>query len=473
MILEKKEPHHIFLLFSIIVGILMVVMTPPMCTPDENAHFLNAYSISRGDLFPEEIDGQIGRYIPQSVMDFTSKYNGKYNGKLDLKYSFSEFYFDSWLINENNSEVFYQSTLTTINPIGYTFSAIGIAFGNFFMNIFGDNYNIPYNMLIFGRIFNLIFYISCTYQALKITPVFKRSMMILALMPMSIFLGASISYDAILIPSSFLLFATSLKLLISDDNYRITKSDIVTVLVSAFFLGGIKLAYIPFLILLLAIPIYKFGNMKKYIKLASITGVTCILAFLIPYILMRVSLNGYSIPTPQNEILQKEYVFSSLLVFPKILINTFRSYKVFYLNSFFGNLGQLDTNFPVPVIVLFYLTFIYVIVIEACNINNIKLKAKLLIIISAIISIFGIFYKMYIGWTSLDNILGVGADTVSGVQGRYFIPMFLFLCLPFANSIFNKIKINSKLNNSIDLVSKINVLICSLLTIFIIIVRYW
>lgn len=474
MNLEIKETHNFFALIAIIVGILLVVITPPMGTPDENAHFMNAYSISCGDVFPELVDGQVGRYVPAAIINFTNEYNGKLSGKLDEKYSFSDFYFDSWLTGESMDPVFYATSLTTINPIGYIFSSMGMAIGSILTKIFfNSTYILPYNLLLFSRISNLIFYIFCCYMAIKITPYFKRTMMMVALMPSAIYAGASVSYDAVLIPVSMILFAVALKILCSEEDYIVNKEDAFFVMFCTFILTGIKLAYLPFIILVLAIPIKKFGSFKKYIFLVLATLCVFIITFFIPKILLNQAIDWYKFPVAENEILQQEYIFSNIWMFPKIIWNTIRNSKIFYLNGFFGNLGQLDINFPVPFVVLFYVILFLTAVVEASIIIGINLRARILPIISFFISIIGMFYMTYIGWTSLDWVAGVGADTVSGIQGRYFIPMFIFICLPIANTLLNKVKMKSVILDIINMKSKLAVLCYSSLTILMVYSRYW
>lgn len=474
MVFENKEPHQIFLLLGIIVGALLIFITPPLCTPDENAHFLNAYSISQGNVFPDMNDGKVGKYISKNVEGYIRKYNNRFTSKLDEKYSFKEQYFNSWLTNQDSSEIFFESTLTRINPIGYIFSAFGMAVYSVIIRLFMNaSYLTPYNILVFGRIFNLIFYIICIYHAIKTTPFFKRTMMMISLMPMSIFLGASISYDAVLIPVSMLLFSVSLKIICADKEYRISSKDIIMVFTSSFLLGGIKLAYLPLMLVLLAIPIYKFGDRKRYIKLIAITAGIGLLAFLIPNILLKISLKGYDIPTSMNAILQKQYLLDSPMRFIKIFFNSFKVYRTYYTVSFFGNLGQLDTNFPLVLVIIFILCLLFVSIIEGSRTLNINRYIKWLSATAVIISTIGMFYFLYINWTSLDNILGVGATTVSGVQGRYFIPLYLFALIPFSQSVLCKIKFGEKLSGYAVKTSNIIVLLYSFFTVFIVYNRYW
>ena len=238
---------------------LLVFLTPPMAVPDEATHFLNAYAVSKGHFFADMKDGQIGVEIPRAYGDFINKYESVAQD-FNHRQSFSEYYYDSWLMKDL-SEVIFIPANRTLNPIGYLISGLGIAIGN----VLCMNFNLPYNLFLFGRIFNLSFYIFIIYWAIKITPNFKRTMIVAALMPMSIFLAASFSYDAVIIPICFLLFAYLLKLHRLPENTQITNYDIAVILVIAFFIAGVKQAYLPLLLTLFAIPTRRFGSKKDII----------------------------------------------------------------------------------------------------------------------------------------------------------------------------------------------------------------
>lgn len=471
MIFDKWKPQRIFLVLGLVVGVLLTVITPPMGTPDESSHFINAYSISRGDIFPEVVDGNIGRYVSQGVLDFRNVNSGKLDGKLEEKYTFTEFYYNSWLLGAPTNDVFYGMAQAIISPLGYAFSAFGMAVGSFLLKGI-DQYALPYNLLLFGRFFNLAFYIICTFFAIKTTPYFKNTMTILGLMPMSIYLGASINYDAIVIPICMLLFAIILKILCSDEGYIISKKDIIVVFASIFLLLGIKLAYAPFLLIFLAIPIKKFGTKKRYIILITSTIAIAIIA-MIPTLIINGIASDYISPYAPYVSDQKEYVMSHLLELPHILFNTLQLFDVFYIASFFGKLGQLDINFPLPIIALFYIALGYVTLVDACNAKNVNWKARVFSLGAGVICILGIFFAMYLNWTSFPGIGGIGVDYVTGVQGRYFIPMFLFLCIPFFNSLLEKVKFKGKILVCSEMTMQVTVVICSILTIFTVYSRFW
>jgi uncharacterized membrane protein len=346
-----------------------------------------------------------------------------------------------------------------------------MALGGFIIQLFSAKVLLPYNLLLFGRIFNLMFYIIVTYYAIKITPKFKRSMVLLSLMPMSIFLAASLSYDAVIIPVSFLLFAYAMKLITSPAEYIITKKDIMAVMFIAFFLGGVKAAYLPFLLILLAVPRLRFGTIKRYLVCIGIVTVTALAAYAIPAVCNQIATKTAVVDT-KYIVQQKEYLSAHAFQFPFIILNTFKKFGVFYLGGFFGILGCLDTNFPIPVLIIFYLVLIFVMLMDSFDAGYVMKSAKLLSTAALVICVLGLMHYMYINWTS--QVAGIGVDYVTGVQGRYYIPVALFVFILFSNSLMQKHK---KLRQIFD--KKANCItffapaVLGLLTVTTVLLRFW
>lgn len=467
----KARLENIFVIIAVVVGFLLVFLTPPLAVPDENAHFINAYAVSRLDFFANVENGQVGIRMPQAVADFINSNLEKFSLPRESKQTFTKYYFDSWLMVDMGPQTFYATSMRTINPVGYLVSGIGMMIGGLLCQSFA----LPYNLLLFGRIFNLMFYIAVIYYSIKLTPCFKRTMLMLSLMPMSIFLAASLSYDAILIPVSFLLFAYSARILKTDDSYVITKKEILIILFIAFFLGGIKLAYLPFMLVLLAIPRKKFGSLKRYVLCIAAVGFVAIVAYFVPALINQMKLSGIIMESEKYVAQQKYYLASHLGQIPSIIAHTFIRWRVFYLTGFFGILGWLDTNFPVPILVSFYIVLAGVLLIDMIELERFPWRAKVLSFAGSIISLCGILYMMYIGWTSLPGVVGVGADYVSGIQGRYFIPMVLFVFVLFGCGIATRLSKLRRLriNNTATSIAIMTTVLCGLFTVASVCLRFW
>jgi hypothetical protein len=64
--LAAISPLRVLLIGSLLFGLMMIVATPPLRGPDETAHFLRAYGIAQGDFIPANRDeqGRKGIFLP-------------------------------------------------------------------------------------------------------------------------------------------------------------------------------------------------------------------------------------------------------------------------------------------------------------------------------------------------------------------------------------------------------------------------
>ncbi len=462
-----------FLVITLVSGLLIMFFTPPMCSPDENAHFLNAYAVSRGDLFPEIVDGTPGRFVEGRVLTFVQNYLARFTGNLSDKYSFSEQYFNSYLQNTNTEPVFYGNGLNTINPIAYLPAGFSMMIFRFFGSLVSSDLGaLPYNLLIYGRLGNLLFFSFVMYYAIRNTRHFRKLFILMAMIPITLFLGASVNYDALLIPVTFLFISTAFNLITDPVEKKLTKNDIFCILFCTFFLVGIKLAYATLLLILLAIPRKKYGSTKRMIQcIAAVCAVGVIAQ--IPTVVNKVICSDMT-PAPYITE-QTEYVKTHLWELPGVFINTFRMNKGYYLRSFFGALGQLDTNVPFPFEVVFYLLLFVVSLFEICTTKlwNQQWK-RLLPFAAALISFIGLFIYMYLTWTPIPGIAdGVGSNYISGVQGRYLIE----LIIPFISVLcFGGLADNKYVNKAEKVIDRIIyawTAVCGLITPLIVFIRYW
>lgn len=474
--MEEQKLKQIFAWIVAISGFILVFLTPPLAVPDENAHFINAYCTSRLNLLPDvhPEDGTIGKYLPQYIATFVQKYKANYSGKLDEGYSFQENYFDSWLpVSQQDREVvFWQSKLVKVNAWAYVASGFGMRIMSIICNITGGGFDNAYNLLIAGRMANLLFYILVGYWALSITPCLKKTMMLLMSMPISIFLAASVSYDAVLIPVSMLLFAELMKLFVEEQD-KITGKDIFTVGFCTLFLTSVKMAYAPFLVLLILVSVKKFKTIKQYIKAIGIVVGMGIIGFVIPKLFSLFAMKDAVSVENANIVLQKKYLMQHLYMLPRIILNTFEKYKNFYVSGFVAKLGNLDTNFPIIYVGLFAIVLCIITIYECCNVQKINWTVRLGAVIAVCIIIIGINIAMYITWTPLvEEPCG---DFVSGTQGRYFIPIFCFAFIPIFNNLWGKVPkvINEKTACYIENATIFFSVVNSILTILYILLRYW
>ncbi|MBR2784474.1 MAG: DUF2142 domain-containing protein [Clostridia bacterium] len=80
---------------------------------------------------------------------------------------------------------------------------------------------------------------------------------------------------------------------------------------------------------------------------------------------------------------------------------------------------------------------LYLLSSEKQDVEKIEKKTRIVLFVIAFLLIGVVYSAMYLNWTN------IGADTIDGLQPRYFTPAILCLALAFSNSII-KIDVNNK-----------------------------
>ena len=78
------QPAFLFFLLSMLTGVAVLAIVPPLRAPDENAHLLRAYGISQGDIIPAQSDeqGRRGIFLPSRLhADFSFFENAREDTK--------------------------------------------------------------------------------------------------------------------------------------------------------------------------------------------------------------------------------------------------------------------------------------------------------------------------------------------------------------------------------------------------------
>lgn len=457
----------LFAVMAAVFGILIIYLTPPECSPDEATHFIHSYSVASGKFFPEVENGVMGRWLPKHINDFLiDNDSAKLDRQYEQKYSYKDMMENREYIEKSKEKVFVGvNTATGVSLISYIISGSGILL----LKILGGQFASAYNLLIIGKLANLIFYGIVIYFALKITPYCKNIMFMIALMPMSIFLGASLNYDSILIASSLYYFAVLMKILFSKEDYQVTTGDIISVCFVTFWLVGIKQMYAPLLVLLLVVPIKKFRDKKQYFTAIGSVVLTGVIAYL-PTIIVNTTLSGLKGWNDQAEMEQKQYVLNNIFNFVLVILRTFKELGSSFIHSFIGCLGNLDTPFLIPVILVFLFLLLCVSVFDISKVEKTPVLLRIGSIILIILILFASCYVIYVGWTSIDHI---GYPIIIGIQGRYFIPLFIFGTMIFSNNLLVGTKWLSFLEVEVDCLVKTVMVVMNILTILLLLLRYY
>ncbi len=427
----KLSEQKIYIYLAIIFGLLFVFITPPFQSPDEDSHFKKAYLASKGVLYPTVKDEKCGNDLPIDMIDYI-KEKLHYIGDRYKKYQYTEFVTDQYGTMNHEKKAFNVYSTAQVLFVAYIPASLGIMASKFCAILFGmQNVSVPY-MLYFARVFSLIVSIFIVYHAIKITPVLKKTMMVVALMPMSLYLMGMVTYDSIIISLSLLAVAYILRLIYDKKIKEVRKKDILIIIALGFMLFNYKVVYSTLFILLLFIPKEKFSSMKKKIIDFIIIGCSILLLtiiFKIPILLLPKVVEGSETLVSS----QLHFVLNHLFRFIHILYRNIVDQRATQLTGMVGMFGLVDTFLPLPVI-FFYLGLLIFMALTENSDDKYRITnwMKISLLFAVSLTIIGTFSAMYISWT--PKIFGkIGTYDLTGVQGRYFIPILFPTLLLLAN----------------------------------------
>lgn len=409
----KKKIEDIFVVVAFFFGLASIMLIPPFQSPDESSHYQRAYSVSKGQLYYSVVDNKKGIYIEDELTNYISSFE-RFDGHVDEKFSYGDMYFGQEMPKSPTSKTHkYFSTIET-SFIAYLSSSLGIIVSKVFrLGVFHQSTTYIYS-LYFARLFDLLLYIGLMYFAIKKTPILKKSMFTIGLLPMSVMLASSCSYDGLIIGSACLLFSHIMSLLY--DSRKLSFKDILFFVIFGFFVFFIKYTYILLLTLLIFVPVDRFKNKKdKILKIGIIFGIIFLL-----YILFNIPnyINNVDGGSANEQI---KFIISNPFKYIVILFKSMYVKFGIQLSWILGGFGNLDTHFPG---FIYFIMFIYLLALFLfdASIKNIKISKKLklwnfLVLLGIIV---GIYTALYIIWTPVGNKI------IEGVQGRYFIPIIIF-----------------------------------------------
>ena len=429
--MKNFKPEKVFAVLALTFGILFVFLTPPFQSPDEDSHFKKAYLVSKGNLYPTVENKMLGNYLPKEMLEYINEKLG-YIGDRDRKYTYSEAVDDQVYYMDHNNKVFNSYSTASTSFVAYIPPAIGIAISR----VLGTGASTTY-MLYFARICSLIFSIFLIYHAIKITPILKKTMTVIALMPMSIFLMSMVTYDNIVISFSLFTAAYILRMIYDDKIKKIDKKSIIILILLGFILFNYKMIYSSIFILLLFVPKEKFGSLKNKIISFIIIG-SSIIALTMLFKMPMLFLPEVSNNSGKLTSMQTSFVKNNLGKYLVILFKNIYGQKSYQITSMVGTFGLIDTYLPSPII------FFYVGLLVSMGLtehiddkHKVKISLKLSMLFIVVLSVIAIYTVMYISWT--PQVTGkIGTSDISGVQGRYFIPLLFPALILLSNKKLGK-----------------------------------
>jgi uncharacterized membrane protein len=404
-------------------GVLYSLVFIPFTAPDEYAHFSTAYRISNVLLGQEAVNEE-GLVLVREDDARTLSIS------LDAE-AYEDVYSRFFEKNENQEQMGYGYAAMEVANHAYIPQAIGITIGR--ICSLGQ---IP--TIYLGRLCNLLFFVLCGYLAICLAPFGKLAFFGVSVLPMTLELVSSLSYDSFAIALAMLFTAYVMHLIWKVPKVGGKQLLILGILLA--LLAPCKMVYIPLALLCFLIPQDKFGSKKRFWIGAALVAVMMaggILLVNLDKILVYVqeteetvdwadAAAGYSI----------SYVMSHPLQVLGVLGRTIIQKGPTYVSTMLGGtLGWLEYRIN-PVITVFLtvwtiLTGLFCMETERMGtagfLPSLPKKHKLLSWFICLLVLVLTLLIMLLSWTPLSSLV------VEGVQGRYFLPILPLALMTLPN----------------------------------------
>ena len=422
-----KNIHRVYIVAGLLVGLAFSLMSLTMVAPDEPVHLYKAYSLSNRVMGVES--GENGAIKMRSC---DAQWDFKIVG---INKEYYNDYYEGFLDKPENKEL----TDTSQYPIYsysflYTFSALGMTVGR----ILGLG---TVFMYLFGRLFNMIFFVLVTGYAIKKMPFAKTLIFVWAMLPITLQQACSYSYDCMINAMAVLIIALTFHFLYDEGKAK--KHELAVLILACLLLAVAKghaflpISLAPLLIVFKLIHDRKqeikdrWIKLDKKIRLAVYAGTGLIVILVCLFGLKTlISIKNANEPAYVSWSGEQAYSLGYILNNPgalvKLVCNTLWSGANNYIVEMFGGwLGWLEINIMPIITIGFMFLAVFASMRREDEEQKLPVGHKVWYVLLVLMSCGFIFMGMLVSWTPIT--LGY----VDGIQGRYFLPMFVlvFACL--------------------------------------------
>ncbi|MCI8659914.1 MAG: DUF2142 domain-containing protein [Lachnospiraceae bacterium] len=452
---EKKRKRtwkleEIYPVAGLFLGLLYLFVLPPLSAPDEISHYISAYQLS-GRLMGLPSNSRDGHVLVRAQDWFLE----------DVGEDYIWGYEDGYRVKEGTKDGSGKATVLGEPLVEKTYRLIHDTFRDGQKNRQEQGYAVsPYPPVVttpaaylpqaagiclarilglsslwlayLGRLGNLLFFVAVTWLAMKRMPFGKEVLFGVALLPMTLHLSASFSYDVWIMAGIF--YFTALCLDLAFEAEQVKAADVAALGLVMALVGPCKMVYAVFMGLCLLIPVRKFGGWGKWALSAGVVfGAWAIVMVLI---------NGQTVAmyvAPETEhyigwAQETGYSLGMLVHQPRKWIQLFFNTAVwqaeqYHLTMIGAYLGNLDPVLDVPYVLVMALTGLLLCLAFKKPGEPLFLTGgkQLWIWTLCFGCVTATMLSMLLAWTPVDS------PVISGVQGRYFLPFLPVFLMSLKN----------------------------------------
>ncbi len=407
-------------LFFILGGLFAVMhafVVPPFEVADEDRHLWRAFSVSA-----LQLAGPAVTQIPASFLRLHERFPPTLKGSPSKTMS-SGAELATWLRQPLRSD----STVPVVNPAANLYSFVPYVPAALVLRMGRLLEVSPLAQIYAGRLANAAFYVFMVYLALRMLPDFRLPLLMVSLTPMSLNLAASFSADSVTLAIAALLTAFLFRLAIDDGILSVRRQDWILVPVMLALLTLCKFNVWMSLLVLL-IPAKKFGSRRRAVVFAGTCLLVCCLAGFGWQRINASAIAAYgAMRAAHGTVVVDNIAFlqDHPVKFLGIVQTTCFSMVGAWLWEFVGVFGWVTIPLPGPL----FAVYIALLILAAWTQPRAVLTGPQRAILAAfvaltVISIHALLWVFQTDTAVLRQALA-GPVSVSGIQGRYFLPLGL------------------------------------------------
>ena len=405
-----------FVISAVVLSFVYSFLIPPYCVPDERAHIDATYRISNEIMGIDDIPAPARIYKRADDIDPT-KENTMDTTTARYRETFEDLFGKS--ADETLQVAYADNPVGNATFLNYLPAAVGFTIARLL------HFNTT-TMILFGRWMTALVSIWLMWIAIRKLPFGKASLAVLGLFPIILQEIASCSYDGILLGATFVYVAYAFSLIYSP---RKSICDFGIMLMFGGFAtaackGGV---YIPLLGLIL-LACWEIGrNLRERIGWTLGAAIPMGLVFIgqfssrIVNMLVRTAGSAYRSGV-------ELYTLPELLQEPNKLVRIYQNTIALHgdtqlQQALGGKLGRLNVTLPWYVLIIFLILALVACMKQKDEKIDIKSGQRWFVLLISAVSIALIMLSMLLAWTL--NI----EKYITGIQGRYFLPVVAVLLL--------------------------------------------
>jgi uncharacterized membrane protein len=401
--------------FAAVLGLFLTTiacMTPPFQGADEDRHFMRAYQLSELSVMPTKDGERLGGSLPAAVVDSVQSLFARRGEP-----------WDGELVARELSRrpaaaprVFESFPNTALySPVAYAPQVVGIWIGRLLAQP-------PVVLVWLARLGSVVTAVVSFILAVRIASAYRGLFVPLFFLPMFAFQTAIVSADCMLLCAAAVLFALTMQVLEADSVAGTGGSNRTgAVAACAAVLLLAKPSYFPLIGpvgLAIVLAAHRAGGFR-----ATIMPALLLTTAFVPALVWNLQVGGLFVGSNPVAVVdpraQAAFIREQPLTFLGICLASCVQQSRFLWQQFVGVLGWLDTPLPRWVNHLLGCGLVAPVLVAGLH-ARMSIFFRSILVVTAVVQVVTICGFVFVSWCP------VGQEWISGLQGRYFLPLAAF-----------------------------------------------